>query len=274
MAAPAFLGSSYFYFERSNVTDVQTIMDDFEDEVLANSPVWTKPTAATLYVSPVDGDGRFFDVELARIDQYTLSLALRDQNAVTIMTRRIVIPSANGVMVRIYTGQFHFCIDVECYSAAPEYFWGGILDLSPESQVAHSQYVWGWGSCSTASVHAEGYFEYVYMFDNAAPASVRRINQYCCGVAGRYRPQFDLMGYRPFYPLLFYAQPAGGGDYRYAGRAYQQLLVPEDAGQPGAEIVLPVDAAVNGTFRMLSGLVDTEPSATGGKAYRVAIRVA
>jgi hypothetical protein len=277
MTTPIFLSSSYRYFERGPVTDVQTIMDDFADEVINhNTPAWTNPSG-TIYKSPVDGDGRFFQVNLSRVDAQKLTMELTDQNAVSIMIRRIIIPSTSAVMVRIYTGEFHFCIDVECPGADPEYFWGGILDLSPESQSTHTKYVWGFGSCNnTTEVYSNGYFQSVFMFDDAASASVRRINHFVCEISGRTRPRLDLMGYMLFYPLMFYVQPVGGGDYKYAGRAYQQVLVPDIYGQAGTEITIPIDVGITGTFRILGGLVDPEP-ATGVDpvgAYRVAIRVA
>jgi hypothetical protein len=277
MTAPIFLSSSYRYFERGAVVDVQTIMDDFADEVINhNTPAWTNPSG-TIYKSPVDGDGRFFQVNLSRVDAQKLTMELTDQNAVSIMIRRIIIPSVYGSMVRIYTGQYHFCIDVECPGADPEYFWGGILDLSPEAQSTHIKYVWGWGSRNnTTEVYSDGYFENAYMLDNATAASVRRINQMAGQLTGRARPRLDLMGYMLFYPLMFYVQPVGGGDFKYAGRACQQVLVPDIYGQPGTTITIPVDVGVTGIFRVLGGIVDPEPS--GGVdpvgAYRVAIRVA
>jgi hypothetical protein len=274
MAIADFLNSSKYFFERAGVTDVQTIMDDFATQVLANVPAWTNPTGAR-YASPVDGAGRFFDVEFTRTTQYKLTIVVRDQSGTTIMTRRIQIPSANGSIVRIFTGQFHCFIDIQTQSTDPEYFWAGILDLSPEVQNVHSKYVFAYSTRTTADVYGAGYFQYAFMIDDAAPASIQRICHYACEVTGRPRPQRDLLGFWIFHNLMFYVQPVGGGDHRYAGRAYQCLLVPEDAGDPGTELTIPIDAGVTGQFMIVSGLVDPTPRATVNdyRGYRMAIRV-
>ena len=68
MAVPSYLNTGFRYFERIGVSDVQQIIDDVEDEVLASSGLgdvawspWTNPSAG-LYKSPVDAWNRFMDV--------------------------------------------------------------------------------------------------------------------------------------------------------------------------------------------------------------------
>jgi hypothetical protein len=270
MSIPVFLASSYYYFERAGVTDVQTIINDFSAQVLANVPAWTNPTG-NRFQSPVDGYGRFFDVEFTRVDQYRLTMVLRDQNAVTIMTRRINIPSANGTVVRIYTGQYHFCVDIESNAGIPECLWGGILDMTPESQNSHSRYVFGWGSRSTSDVYSNGYFEYLYMNDISGVASARRVNMYTANQAGRPRPIKDSLGYTLYYPAMVYVESINGQDMRYAGRMYHNLLVSEKAGDIGSILEVPIDAGVTGKFRILAGYADPENGV--GMGYKVAIRV-
>ena len=80
MAAPAFLSSSFAYFERQGVSDVQTIMDDIDHQVKNHTtPAWTNPSAG-LYKSPVDAVGRFFDVLLTRVTQQKLEWRVRDSD--------------------------------------------------------------------------------------------------------------------------------------------------------------------------------------------------
>lgn len=238
------------------VTDVQTIIDDFEDQVLTtNLPVWTSPSA-NVYVSPVDGYGKFMRLEFTRTDATRLDLVVKDQNGITLMTRRILLP-ANGSHVRIYTGQYHACIDVYDYSSSPEWFMAGILDLSPESQTAHSRYVYCWGSRDTADAYGQGWFKYFYMIDDVAPASYRRVNQYSGPVSGYATPNIDAMGYWVMQPALFYCKASGGTYYRYAGKAYQTLFVSRFMGDVGSTIEIPIDAGVTGKFKILSGIADT-----------------
>lgn len=270
MAIPAFLASSYYFFERSNVTDVQTVIDDFEDEVLANDPVWTTPSAG-VYVSPVDGYGRFMQVELTRVDAQTLSAVIKDQNGITISTRRIVMASANGNHVRIFTGQYHFAIDCYPGPAAPEFICGGILDISPEAQNAHARYVWAGGPRNSAGTYTSYYWEYYSMLDNATPAIFRRANIFSAPISGYPIPSIDSMGYWVSQPIMMYVFRDATAFQYYAGRSYQMVFICRLAGSPGTEITLPVDAGVTGVFKILSGPgYSTDPEF----GWVVAVRVA
>lgn len=268
MGVPAFLNSSYRYFKRSGVSDVQTIWDDFEAECLANSPPWTRTGGAGgLMTSPVDGDGRFFDVQLSRPTQQKLQMVLRDQNAVTISTRRINCPSTNTWAARIFTGQYHFYIDAEMGSAAGESLHGGILDLSPESQIAHGQYVYGHGHRTSADGATNSDDTYASMVDNVTPAITQRV-VYWGGVIASSDGLMTMNGYRIYRPREIYVIPVGGGDDRYAGRCYQTMTVP-DTLPPGSVVTVPIDIGATGQFKVLYGL----PSASTGNRS-IAVRVA
>ena len=268
MSIPIFLSSSYFYFERFGVTDVQTILDDFEDQVLANSPVWTNPSAG-VYVSPVDGYGRFFTVELTRVSATQLNVTFKDQNGTSLMARRLTLP-AYGVAVRYFTGQFHFCINISNYTTSPQYAYGGILDLSPEAQNVHTRYCWCFASCNTSDTYHDGWFKYLYMIDNATSTLYRRVNQYSGPVYGYATPHIDAMGYWVMQPVMCYAQPSGSsGDHLYAGKMYQALLVPKMMGDAGATFTVPIDAGVTGNFKILDG----KPDANVNNPLVIAMRV-
>ncbi len=252
MAIPAFLNSSYRFFERVGVSDVQTIMDDFAAEVLANDPPWTNPSG-TLYKSPVDAAGRFFDVLLTRATQYQLEWRVRDQNAAVICTRRIVIPSVNSSLVRIFTGQFHAIVDVDTVTTSWEALVAGIVDLSPAAQSAHARYVYGGGSRDIATSRAWYWWPDLAMIDDATPTLATRCTTFNpAGTANL--GKLLASGLRVHRPVELWAKPVGlGSQFRYAGRAYQQIIVGEN--YPWAEglITLPIDAGVVGTFRNLGG---------------------
>ncbi len=252
MAVPVFLNSSFRYFNRSGVSDVQTIMDDFAAEVAANSPAWTVPSA-NLYKSPVDADGRFFDILLTRTTQQKLEWRVRDQLGNTLCTRRINCPSTNTWDVRIYTGQYHAVVDVDMGSAAPEALVGGILDLSPESQVVHTHYCYGGGTRSNADAVASNDWSSVFMIDNAAAAVIQRVpNSMNSGNQGF---TLTLSGYRMYIPYNMWVQPTGGGNYKYAGRAYQHLMGDATQANMGTPITIPLDTGTTGVFRPIGGRV-------------------
>ena len=251
MSVPAYLNSSYRYLERKGVSDVQTIMDDFASEVLANSPVWT--SGGGRYTSPVDGAGRFFDVLFTRATQQKLEMTVRDQNAATIAVRRINCPSGNAWTVRIFTGQFHFVIDVEVVSAAPEHLLGGILDLSPEAQNAHTHYVYAGGSRSSADAAGSADLTYAAMIDNIAAVLGQRCVTWGLRSGGGNGCLFTLGGSRIHRPRQMYCTPTGGAGFYYAGQVYQSLLVPKPNLGFYTELVIPIDPAnstVTGTFKV------------------------
>lgn len=251
MALQAFLASSYRAFERSGVSDVATIITDFQTEVLANSPVWTD-SGGGLFVSPVDAVGRFFDVLLTRIDAERLEMRLRDQAGVTICTRRINCPSTNTWVSRIYTGQFHFIIDVEMESAAPEALYGGISDMSPEAQDAHTKYVYGGGYRTNADVASQYDISYAFMLDNVAAAAAQRRSVWG-GLATTGTGAVSLQSARVHRAALLWVQPIGGGNLRYAGKQYQVLMV-SSAVTVGTRLTVPIDIAATGVFRVIGGI--------------------
>ena len=268
MAVPAFLNSSYRYFARVGVSDVQTIWDDFEAECLANSPPWTRTGGAGgLLTSPVDADGRFLDVQLSWVSAQKLQMVLRDQNAVTICTRRINCPSTNTWTVRIYTGQYHFYIDVEMISAVAETLHGGILDLSPESQIAHTQYVYGNGHRTSGDVASNNNQLYSWMVDNITAATTTR-NVGWGGGSTVVSGLQTLAGYRVHRPREHYVTPLGGGSPRFAGRAYQVMTVPKTL-TFGSVVTIPIHIGATGQFRVISGIAD---QSYGDRRY--AVRVA
>ena len=255
MAVPAFLNSSYRYLALAGITDTQDIWDSFEAECLANSPPWTRTGGAGgLLTSPVDADGRFFDVQLSVPTAQKLQMVLRDQSGNTISTRQIICPSTNSWSVMIYTGQYHFYIDVNMASAAGECIYGGILDLSPESQIAHAQYVFGHGSRTSAGAATNPDISYAAMMDNVTPATAG--TQRAVMWSGGASTSDGLMtfnGYRVFRPREMYAIPVGGGDSRYAGRCYQVMMVP-DTIVGGTVITIPIDIGATAQFQVIYGI--------------------
>ena len=116
MAPPIFLSSSFAYFNRQGVSDVQAIIDDIDTRLLAHSPAWTK-TSAGLYKSPVDAAGRFFDVLLTKINAQKLEMRVRDYNSVTLCSREEsmtpVMPSSASTPV---PGEQRLRIGLRCFS--------------------------------------------------------------------------------------------------------------------------------------------------------------
>ena len=267
MSVQSFLASSFDYFERPGVSDVQTIIDDFADRALHhNSPVWTDQGGGA-YKSLVDAFGRFFDVMFTRVTQQKLEMRLRDQNGVTICTRRINCPSANTWMTRIYTGQYHLWIEAQVFTAAAEYLYAGILDLSPDAQNAHAQYVYGNGSRTTAdSADQFRANNQSFMLDNNAPGTAQRNTLYQQKASTSVAIVATMNGSRIFRPVEQWVQPAGVPNvFSWAGRRYQTLIV-DSAWTAGTLFQVPIDVGLSAWFKV----VETYTSYAATFAIRVA----
>lgn len=247
MSVPIFLSSNFYYFERDNVSDVQTMMDDFDTQAMSvNNPAWTHPSTG-LYKSPVDADGRWFDVLFTRVTQQKLEFRVRDANGATVCTRRINCPSTNNWSVRIFTSQYYVHIDVDPVTATAEHLTAGMLDPSPDA--AHNKYVYGNGFRSTADSN-DSYSNVgrLYMIDNTTPAYGDRVLIW--GAAGNNDMALRTMnGSRIYRPHGLYCKPTGGATMFFAGRRYQTLLVDAALGW-GAKVTVPIDSNLSGLFRV------------------------
>jgi hypothetical protein len=245
MAVPAYLASSFSYIETAPITDVDSIITEFRDQVLNhNTPAWTEPSGG-LFKSPADGSGRWFDVLLTKIAAGNLECRVRDSSGVTMLTGRMQIGTVS--LVRIFTGQFHF--HIETVGTTPEFAAGGIIDLSPESQTAHSQWAYAYTYRDTSdAVRTNVTWEYDSMNDNGSYAIYRRHLGFSCVTTGKLMQ--SASGAYIFGAAGVLAKEIGGGGlYKYAGRFYQHVVCPDDV--LGAEYVIPTDATSYGTFKVL-----------------------
>lgn len=243
MAVPTYLASSFYYIETTPIADVADIITEFRDQALNhNTPVWTEPSAG-LFKSPPDGSSRWFDMLLTKIAASNLECRVRDSGGTTVLTGRMQIGAA--AVVRIYTGQFHF--HIEAVGGTPEYVRGGIVDLSPESQIAHSQWAYAYTYRDTADAPRTNQWDYSFMNDNGTYATYRRGLGFCLASGSKeLRSPSGAMIFGAFGVL---AKVMAGTDYRYAGRHYQHVVCPDEV--PGGEFVVPTDVNSFGTFKVL-----------------------
>jgi hypothetical protein len=245
-------------------TAISAVMSSFATEVAALS--WTNP-GANLYKSPVDGDGRFFDILLT--DQTAASVPklewrVRDQNAVTITTRRVNGPANAVFNAHIYTGAYHAYIDFEWMNAAPEALIAGIVDMTPEAQSAHTHYVYGHGSRTTGDALSSNTIVNASMNDNVTPAVANRTSMYY-STSGTNSGGYMTTGERIWRPVEFWCQPTGGGNYRYAGRAYQMLVTYSDIVE-AVDYTVPIDAGTTAKFRTIQGWTTTNNHLAAGRS--------
>lgn len=229
-------------YDTGSATDVQDIIDAFAAEATGLSSAWSDGGGG-LYTSPTDAAGRWFDVLLTRIAAANLEIRVRDDNGVTICTRRIQIVSGPQTWW-VSVSTHHFWIEI--INATVEAAGGGLLDLSPYGQTSHGQYTWGRGSRNTSDViDAAGDTQVDYfMDDNGTPASARRVIAQDRIVTLSNYTLLHGSGNGIWLPYLVSADFAG--QIRLAGRFYNFYF----GEGTGTAVVLPIgNAAETGTFR-------------------------
>lgn len=259
---PAF-ASSFGFVNLPAVGDVQDIIDGFRTEALAQTPAWTEPVAET-FESPVDADGRFYRIAMVATTQFRLGLTVTDQNGITIITREIDIDNPGPTSVNIFVGEYHAFI--ESLTATPELFQSGILDETPQSQVAIQNYVYaGAYRNSGGGVDGQGgIVNVIFMLDNGAPAVVNRYRSFWRTEDAQIGLT-DVTGALQFFPCEMKANT--GGVTKWIGRAYQCWLCDSSLSFSSQKTVQIGDSGETGVFQVI-GL-----TSVGGVARQM-VRVA
>lgn len=249
MAVPVFLNTAYRYLSTLAVTDVNTIISDLNAELLAlpdpwidNGGVGTGP-----WQSPTRADGAFIKITAARISATRISWIVNDHNDMLVNnatdTRQDI--DAAGTEIRYFTGPFHVCVD--SIRAAPETWFCAILDKTPEDLAnPRPTYVAHKAPRDTAgTLDGSRYWSYLWMLIVGGTA-------YTSGYtyAAIRLPQVQVVDRLTVSgALMFVPYEIQENDW-FHGRIPQVLLV--DSGQAfGAELVVPLDTGVSGTFKVV-----------------------
>jgi hypothetical protein len=247
MSVPAFLNSSYRYFETTSIANVAACIADFRSEAVTNgNPAWTEPVANS-FKSPPDPQGRFFTVVLSAISTTRLGIKIVDMFGVTISDRAIDI-DAGGNNVQCFTGQFHAFIN-SARAGTPECGGGSLIDLSPEILTLPNYSVVGCGHRDTAGTAGNSSWHLWYMMANAAPAVISRAAGAWIPVASS-RPTRTVSGAYIYEPIMIETTIFGASNNRWIGRIFQSLHCDDNLAF-GAEVQVPIDVGVVGTFKVV-----------------------
>ena len=247
MAVPAYLAASFHFKETGLITDVNDLITAITDELVnQNSPAWTDQGGG-LFKSPPDASGRWVDILLTRIAANNLDMRARDNLGQTICQGRMQIQT--GRVCRIFSGQFHFQVETVIPGSGAEYIRAGILDLSPESQTAHTQWAYAHTYRTTAdAVRSSTGESQLFMWDNSAYAETGRATGFMIltGAATYMSPSGGYI----FMATHVVAKPPGEATYScYAGRLYNHMMG-DPKSVPGSEFTIPIDAGTFGTFKV------------------------
>ena len=254
--------SSFDFFTDSTVTNVSQIISDFQARVTGQSPAWTNPSAG-VFVSPVDGVGRFMTLTMVATSSTQLTITVTDQNNVTIITRSIEINSTGNTTVNYYTGQFHAWI--ESFNTAgggpggAEVFQAGILDETPLAQNAIPDYVWA-NAFRNSGGSNDGQGSTVsqeFMLDNGTAQQQQRIRAWGQTVSVGNIGLKDGAGNLQYFPADMFANISGTN--RWIGRQYQ-AYVGDSSIAAGTTRTIPIDTTglVLGTFKAITGLTESD----------------
>lgn len=256
MAVSPFLATTFRFLEVTGVTDVQTIIDNVRTELVTNLG-WTEPVA-NRFKSPVDAAGQFMEVSLLRNAATELEMTVFDTVGRS-FSRELQI--SGTVSVRFLTGSHHFYVE---NVTGAEYLWANILSLDPEAESAHDQNVVGNGSRSTGGSLGSNNVTFVNIVNSGSYILAQKVLSF-------YIPDESLASFDPpetlnksrlWIPVFLMSGAATFGGV-VMGRCYQMLVVSSTL-IVGAEVVVAIDEATTGTFKVL-GI----PTAN---SYRLAMR--
>ncbi len=238
MAVPAFLDEQFHYTRMPAVTDMADVITRFRADAAGMS--WSEPSGG-LFKSPVDADGRWFDILLTRISATNLECRMRTATAVTVYTGRMQIDAA-GDDVIILLGQHYFWICSLKATGGWEWLNGGIFDLSPESQTIYDKYYYGFPLRTTGDAF-QGYTD-------ASRSFVWTGSAY--GLAEAMWHNWTTRNLS----IALWSMTTGAAIFQpvngciqgyYAGRLYNHMFGPSSIAN-GSIVDVPIDDGVTGKF--------------------------
>ena len=247
MTVPTYLSDEYS-FSRVDTSDVADIITRFAADALALDSPWTDQGGG-VYKSPVDADGRWFDVTLTRVSQGGLEATVRTAAGVTVLAGRMYIDTGGGTVTYIALGTKYFNIVAFRTTGADERVSGGLMDLGPESQTAHPYYYYAntyrdlAGTVRTSSYPA---MSAATWYNGSYTFGLRLYNFLSCRNNGD--PQFASLVSSGRLAMPVCLSATYSGTYMcHAGFMYNHYFVPSGL-LPGMMVTLPLGSAAAGRF--------------------------
>lgn len=266
MASPAYIEPAYVSVI-SATTDVQDILDDMRTNLLAIG--WTEPSANT-FKTPVNSNGRFFQVAFTRSSATSLTAVMTDDFARAGGTCRFDITGATQVCA-VYYGAHYVHIENR---SQEDWIWFSMLSLSPESETAHQNYcTFGSRKNSAGSAVGNATLAFGYNVTGGAYDTVAgnsgniQFFTNASETTSSHGNSRTPSGARRWYPAWVTNLDASSVR-RFRGRLYNILLAWDSVVNVGSEYSIPIDEATVAAFRVLNMTVNT---ANG--SLRRAIRV-
>lgn len=235
-----------------NVTDVQTILDEYVSQITTQLPVAERWTAmgGGVYKNPVDAAGAFMTVELIRDTATRLSVVVRDHLNRVVQDGSHVI--ASGDNCYLYSGKNHLCFQSTPGADANSAFWISMVDVSPELPTVHTSRVACNLKYSNVGGHLGGNLHYasIYsLFDGTVSRSQYRIEAWGNTDFAQYRMKTVGGAYISTYVWIVHSV-LSAGTLAVAGILNQVAFM--DIDRPARTIhSAPIDVGVNGRFEVM-----------------------
>lgn len=249
MAPPTFLANNFSYLETPGVTDVANTITRIIAQALAMG--WSNPSGNIIQTPANSVPGQYIQLDFSRQAATTLRMVFTDSFGRT-FTRQTNTPAT--FIERLYFNTQGFAFD----PANTEGLWAGIMDLSPELQNAHDQWPIGHGARDSGGTLAGN-----FQTNGAMQLSSASPRTYVGTALTILAPRGNAVSTTPTAGMLPFSQPGGrlwypaiqigpatGTVFRIRGRVYQMLFVSESEPDQ-SEIVVPIDGATTGTFKVL-----------------------
>jgi hypothetical protein len=249
MAPPVYLANLFNFLETAGVTDCADTITRIVTQATALG--WSNPGSGHVRTPP-NAVGQYIDLQYNRIAALNLEMVFTDSLSRT-FTRRTQM--ATPYVERLYFNTYGFAFD----PANGEGLWGSLLDLSPELQDAHDQFAVGHGARDNGNTLAGNFQTNGSMqLSSASPRVYAGVANTILIPRGDVQPttpgagmnNLSQAGSRMWYPVI-QVGPASGAIWRMRGRVFQMLFV-SDQEPAQTEIVVPVDGASTGTFKILN----------------------
>lgn len=245
MAPPAYFITPQFS-ELLNVLDVQEILDDFDNTIKGAVAAWTEP-GADLFRTPLDADGRFFEMQFTRISALILEFTVSDDQARSgSRTFRFDLVSGSTISF-FFTGKYLYVVQF----ANTASFFATLLTLAPELETAHNDYtifgshlVTGGGSGNLTTSRWEQITTGVYADDTGAVLSNGTRTGSNQGMSRM------ASGAVKAYPVINVGDDGALNNVR--GRLYNAVQVDGNDIPVGSEKSFPIGDGLTGVFKALN----------------------
>ena len=252
MAVPAFWATPFSYTELLAVTDVATAIAGIHTALIAlgwtdDSGVGTGP-----WKTPARSDGAFFKIAMTRTSATRLSFMMYDQAGINVSagTAYCMDVEVAGNPFQIYAGTMHLALN-SARPAQHESAWFSMMDQTPEPLTFPQAYYRMYSGPRVGSSFYNYGWNFTYCLYPGGTAYQQK------QVAPLRMPGTTSTWQRRTVALTSLFSPAefadsGNTPPMFLGRIPQAIVVDDTTGiVAGSEVVVPIDAGVNATFKVL-----------------------